>query len=80
MREDLSGEWPDIRLKDDGTKKPFSVSAYPQKLAIGLDPCGYGTTEAEALENLIDNIDEDISALQEAKTEAMAMLSQRRPT
>ena len=70
--------WPDIKLDDDGKKKPFSVSAYPQKLSIGIDPCGYGATEVEALEELIDKIDQDIAALQEAKAEAMAMLNQRR--
>ena len=72
----METRWPDIRLNDDGKKKPFSFYAYPQKLDI--DPCGYGATEAEALEELIDKIDQDISALQEAKAEALEMLNERR--
>jgi hypothetical protein len=70
--------WPNIKLDDDGKKKLFSVSAYPEKLHMDLDPCGYGATEVEALAELIDKIDQDISVLREAKAEAIAMLNQRR--
>lgn len=69
--------WPDIKLNDDGKKNPFSVYAYAQKLDI--DPCGYGATEVEALEQLIDKMDEDICVLQEAKAAVTAMLNERRP-
>lgn len=64
-----------IKLNDDEKKKPFSVYAWASDLLI--DPCGYGATEAAALDDLIDKIDGDIAVLQEAKTIAQAMLKER---
>lgn len=66
-----------ITLFDGKNKKPFGVSAYPSDLQI--DPCGYGSTEAEALSDLLLNLDESISVLQETKAMARTMLSERLP-
>jgi hypothetical protein len=66
-----------ITLHDSGSRdgKFLPFSAYP---GLSIDPCGYGTTEAAALEELIDKIDEALADLEDAKAEAMALLNERR--
>lgn len=64
-----------IKLDDDQKKKPFSVYAWAS--GLNIDPCGYGSTEANALSDLLDKIDDDIASLRETRAIAQAMLDER---